>query len=51
MGLGISLQALGRRADAREAFRRARAAGGLSNEVLAFVDQRLRQLGEAQAPR
>ena len=44
MGLGISLQADGRAADALDAFRRARSAGGLSNDLLAFVDQRMKQL-------
>jgi MSHA biogenesis protein MshN len=44
MGAGISLQALGRNTDAREVYRRARTAEGLSGELLAFVDQRLKQL-------
>jgi MSHA biogenesis protein MshN len=44
MGLGISLQALDRNADARDAFRRARASNSLSPELQAFVDQRLKQL-------
>jgi MSHA biogenesis protein MshN len=44
MGLGISLQALSRNNEAREAFRRARVADGLSGELQAFVDQRLKQV-------
>jgi len=43
-GLGISQEASGFRKDAIEAFRRARSAGGLSVELLNYVDQRLRQL-------
>lgn len=44
MGLGISLQAEGRVADAREAYQRARATNSLSPELVAFVDQRLARL-------
>ena len=44
MGLGISLQADNRDADALNAFRRAKSAGGLSPAMVAFVDQRLKQL-------
>lgn len=44
MGLGISLQALNRTQDAREAFQRARATRTLNPELQAFVDQRLTQL-------
>lgn len=44
MGLGISLEADGRSADAREAYQRARASGGLSPELDRFVEQKLRQL-------
>ncbi len=44
VGVGISLQAQGKYADAREAFERARQVEQLSPEVAAFVDQRLRQL-------
>jgi len=44
MGMGISLQALGRNGEAQDAFRRARASNSLSAELQAFVDQRLRQL-------
>jgi len=44
MGLGISLQAVRRNADAQDAFRRAKASNSLNPELLAFVDQRLRQL-------
>lgn len=46
MGLGISLQAENRAQEAREAFSRARAANTLSPELQAFVEQRLRQLGQ-----
>jgi MSHA biogenesis protein MshN len=41
MGLGISLQADQHPAEAREAYRRARAANGLSAELQAFVDRKL----------
>lgn len=44
MGLAISLQALKRDADAKEAFNRAKASNSLNPELQAFVDQRLRQL-------
>lgn len=44
MGLGISLQAAQRGADAAQAFSRARATPGLSPELQAFVEQRLKQL-------
>lgn len=44
MGIGILLQAEGRYAEAREAFRRARDAENLSPELIAFVDQRMRSL-------
>jgi MSHA biogenesis protein MshN len=44
MGLGISLQADNRGAEALDAFRRARSAGGISPELLSFVDQRVKQL-------
>lgn len=44
MGLGISLQADGRAAEAIDAFKRAKATNTLSNELLAFVDGRLAQL-------
>jgi len=44
LGLGISLQAVNRAADAQDAYRRARAANNLSPELAAFADQRLRQL-------
>ena len=44
MGLGLSLQAVGQIPEAQEALRRARAAEGLSPELAAFVDQRLKQL-------
>lgn len=42
MGLGISLQAENRPADAQDAFNRAKATNSLSAELLAFVEQRLR---------
>jgi MSHA biogenesis protein MshN len=44
MGLGISLEADGRSAEAREAYQRARASGALSAELDRFVEQKLRQL-------
>ncbi len=44
MGLGISLQADGRGAEALDAFRRAKSAGGLSSDLLTFIDQRVKQL-------
>ncbi len=44
MGLGISLQADNRRAEAVEAFKRAKSTGELSAELLAFVDDRLQAL-------
>jgi MSHA biogenesis protein MshN len=44
MGIGISLQADNRLAEARDAFGRAKAAGNLSPELLAFVEQKLNQL-------
>lgn len=46
MGLGISLQAENRFQEARVAFSRAKAANTLSPELQAFVDDRLRQLGQ-----
>ena len=44
LGLGISLQSVGRPKDALEAFTRAKSAGNLAPDLLAFVEQRLRQL-------
>jgi len=44
LGLGISFQAAERRKDALEAFTRAKSAGNLAPDLLAFVEQRLRQL-------
>ncbi|MBZ0105772.1 MAG: tetratricopeptide repeat protein [Sulfuricella denitrificans] len=44
IGLGISLQADGQSAKAAEIFRRARQGGGLSPELQAFAEQRLKQL-------
>jgi len=44
LGLGISLQAANRAADAQDAFRRARATNNLSPELSAFAEQRLKQL-------
>lgn len=44
MGLGISLQAERRNAEASESFRRAKATNSLMPELLAFVEARLRQL-------
>lgn len=45
MGLGMSLQADRRNAEALEAFQRARASGSLSAELQAFVERRVQQLG------
>lgn len=44
IGLGISFQAVARPKEAFEAFTRAKTAGTLAPDLLAFVDQRLRQL-------
>jgi len=44
MGMGISLQADNRSAEALDAFTRAKSAGGLSPDLLSFVDQRMKQL-------
>jgi MSHA biogenesis protein MshN len=44
MGLGISLQAEKRNAEALDAFQRAKGSGTLSQELLAFVERRLQQL-------
>jgi MSHA biogenesis protein MshN len=45
MGLGISLQAEKRNGEALDAFQRARASGGLSQELQGFVERRIQQLG------
>jgi MSHA biogenesis protein MshN len=45
MGLGMSLQADKRNAEALEAFQRARTSGMLSAELQAFVERRLQQMG------
>jgi MSHA biogenesis protein MshN len=45
VGIGISLQAIGKDGDAVEAFQRARDTGRLAPTLAAFVDQRLGQLG------
>ena len=44
VGIGISLQALGKNADASEAFQRARDSGLLTPQLAQFVDQKLNQL-------
>lgn len=44
MGLGISLEAMGKQQEARDAYQRAKATGVLSVELAAFVEQKLRQL-------
>ena len=44
VGLGISQEASGHKKEAAEAFRRARTSGNLGGDLLAYVDQRLRQL-------
>lgn len=46
IGVGISLQEQNRNTDAREAFERARQSEQLSPELLVFVNQRLKQLGD-----
>jgi len=48
MGLGISLQAEKRFADAEQAYTRARSNPGLSAELQAFIDLRLQQVRQAQ---
>jgi MSHA biogenesis protein MshN len=45
MGLGISLQAEKRNAEALDAFQKARASGSLSPELQGFVERKLGQLG------
>ena len=45
MGLGISLQAEKRNAEALDAFRRAQASGMLSQELQGFVERKIAQLG------
>jgi MSHA biogenesis protein MshN len=42
LGMGVSLEALGRGAEAQEAYRRAQASGNLSAELQTFASQRLR---------
>lgn len=44
LGLGMSLQAVNRTAEAQDAYRRAKATNNLNPELAAFADQRLRQL-------
>ncbi|HTP95938.1 MAG TPA: tetratricopeptide repeat protein, partial [Burkholderiales bacterium] len=44
MGLGLSLQALHRSGEAQDAFRRAKASNTLNPDLIAFIDQRLKQL-------
>jgi len=44
IGVGISLQALAKFSDARDAFERARQVGKLSPDLMRFVEQRLAQL-------
>lgn len=46
MGLGISLQAEKRDAEARAAYQKARASAGLSPELQAFIDRKLLQLSQ-----
>jgi MSHA biogenesis protein MshN len=45
MGLGMSLQAEKRNGEALDAFQKARASGALSQELQAFVERRIQQLG------
>lgn len=42
LGMGMSLEALGRNAEAQEAFRRAKSSGNLTPELQAYADQRSR---------
>ncbi|MBX9904532.1 MAG: tetratricopeptide repeat protein [Burkholderiales bacterium] len=42
LGLGVSLEALGRGAEAQEAYRLAKASGNLSADLQSFADQKLR---------
>ncbi len=42
LGLGVSLEALGRGAEAQEAYRLAKSSGNLSADLQAFADQKLR---------
>ena len=49
IGLGMSLQALKRNAEAQDAYRRARANGNLHPELAAFAEQRIKQLGSSTA--
>jgi hypothetical protein len=44
VGLGISLEALERRPEAAEAFRRALAAGPASDDLKTFAERRIRAL-------
>ena len=44
LGMGMSLQAINRAAEAQEVYQRAKATGSLNPELAAFADQRLRQL-------
>ncbi len=44
VGIGISLQRLGKNADATAAYQRARDTGQLTPQLVTFVDQQLRQL-------
>jgi len=46
IGLGISLQAVGKLENAQEAFTRAQAGEALSPELSLFVDQRLKQINQ-----
>ena len=50
MGLGMALQGQKRTTEAERAFGRARALPGLTPELRAFVDQRLKQLQSSREP-
>lgn len=50
MGIGISLQAENRLADAQAAFQRAKTSNTLNPELVAFVDQRLKKIGQQGTP-
>lgn len=45
VGMGISLEALGRLTEAGQAYRAARISPGLSTELIAYVESRLKELG------
>jgi hypothetical protein len=44
VGYGISLEAVGKRSDAAQAYRRSLGAGGLTREVREYAEARIRAL-------